>query len=727
MPIRAACDPRHDGRARMRGRGRRGGGRHWRAPAAMATGTSAPAAALRGRDDCGAGHRAAHRAPAPARRSPSAGPSDLVNQTVAVSWTGFRPSSATPAAEHRRLARRQHREPGPRLPVPRDRPGQLERLLRLARASAASTRPTTTAGRARRSRRSPTPARPTPSTPLPDGPANWQDNVTRADGTGEVTIQLFTKRESAGLGCDADGPVLDRRGARTTAGPQGATEDLLDAPVGVGAPHRRPARRSCPVDDACPLAGDVAARRGQPDGRRRCWPAGAASTCTLDTNAGDPRLHRRSASRRPAATWRPARPTSAWSSTRSTRTPPTGRGVVYAPVSVTGARGRVPDRRRRTGARSRRLKLNAAAGRQADHRVVPLRRRPGGDQQPGQPLPRPGVPRAEPGRRLAGRCAGQPPAAARRPLRHHRRADPLDRRRPGRRARSSPGKPDPWGMTVNANYKKVALPFASFPLLDEPLSDDLRSRSRAGRARPPAVDRAVPRRPRDRGGRGRTSSPSRRGRTPGAREVIGIIDAADAARFLLPTAVAAEHRRARSSRPTTASLLAGVTHATVNADGVTAGRRPDLARTPAIYPLTAAGLRRPLDPGRQGAARQQMADFLDYVAGPGQVPGRRGRTAARRARSPDRRRCVDAGAAQPATAVARRARPADRRPTPTPTDEPGDADRRPRSDPVGAAGAPTVGVTGAPPGDGAEPPGDRPVRPTPSAAPTRPGRRGPGR
>ena len=64
--------------------------------------------------------------------------------------------------------------------------------------------------------------------------------MTRADGTGEVSIQLFTKRESAALGCDADAPcslvVVPNYGR-----PNGATEDQMDAPVGLGPAHRRPA------------------------------------------------------------------------------------------------------------------------------------------------------------------------------------------------------------------------------------------------------------------------------------------------------------------------------------------------------------------------------------------------------------------------------------------------------------------------------------------------------
>ena len=96
-------------------------------------------------------------------------------------------------------------------------PAELERLLRLARASAVSTR--------RRHRRT-RPCRPftypgqtDAYDATPDGPANWQDNVTGADGTGQVTLQVFTKRESAGLGCDSDRPARSWS-CPTTAAPR---------------------------------------------------------------------------------------------------------------------------------------------------------------------------------------------------------------------------------------------------------------------------------------------------------------------------------------------------------------------------------------------------------------------------------------------------------------------------------------------------------------------------
>ena len=121
-----------------------------------------------------------------------------------------------------------------------------------------------------------------PFNATPDGPANWQDNVTRADGKGEVTIQLFTKRESAALGCDVDSPcsvvVVPNYGR-----PQGATEDLLDAPW---AWERRTVvpLSLLPVDDACPLTGESLRVEGSPM-IAHALASWRAKTCTLSSGA----------------------------------------------------------------------------------------------------------------------------------------------------------------------------------------------------------------------------------------------------------------------------------------------------------------------------------------------------------------------------------------------------------------------------------------------------------
>jgi hypothetical protein len=154
---------------------------------------------------------------------------DLVNQTVRVSWTGFEPSSSS------RLE-----NSGDSLDVNTQNPVRVYEC-RGAEPQSSSDCYGSPGFRGIEATDT-TPAIPAvppftypgqddPFNATPDGPANWQDNVTRADGTGEVTIQLFTKRESAGLGCDADSRCS----------------------VGLGAPHRRPAelpscRRRMPAD-----------------------------------------------------------------------------------------------------------------------------------------------------------------------------------------------------------------------------------------------------------------------------------------------------------------------------------------------------------------------------------------------------------------------------------------------------------------------------------------------
>ena len=232
-------------------------------------------------------------------------------------------------------------------------------------ASGDSPRPT------RRSRRSPTSARPTPSTPRRTGPANWQDNVTRADGSGEVTIQVFTQRESAGLGCDVDSPcsiVVVPNYGRNQAN-VGDTEDVMDAPWAWASRTVVPLSFQS-VDDACSLGGTCSAGRGQSDGRRS---AGVVAREHLQAaeQGRRPSTTPRSASRRPVSTSGRGPPTSGWSSTRSPQDEKAS-GVVYSPVSVTGlvVAFQIDDATRAPG------HLDAAErapGREADHRVVPLR------------------------------------------------------------------------------------------------------------------------------------------------------------------------------------------------------------------------------------------------------------------------------------------------------------------------------------------------------------------
>ena len=233
------------------------------------------------------------------------------------------------AGSGRRRRRHRHRQPdhGPGQPdrvgltgrasSPARRPGSrtaatpstsTPRTRCASTSAAAPTRPAPATATAPRASAASRPATTTPAIPAvpaftylgqtdpfdatPDGPANWQDNVTRGDGTGSVTIQVFTQRESAGLGCDADSPcsivVVPNYGRGQNN--IGDTEDVMDAPWAWDRRTVVPLDFQ-PVDDACPIGGHVARRGGEPDGGR---PAGVVARQHLPAGrqAGRPRLHR---------------------------------------------------------------------------------------------------------------------------------------------------------------------------------------------------------------------------------------------------------------------------------------------------------------------------------------------------------------------------------------------------------------------------------------------------
>ena len=325
----------------------------------------------------------------------------------------------------------------------------------------------------------------------PDGPANWQDNVTHADGTGQVTIQVFTKRESAGLGCDADSPcsiVVVPNYGRNQAN-IGDTEDLMDAPWAW-------ARRTVvplsfqSVDDACSLNGSRLRVEGSPmaGGLLACL---AGRTCTLEQGRGHPRLHRDRRAADPSrrgigddrhgAGDRPPPP--------RTRRPA---GVVYSPVSITGlvVAFQIDDANGRP-VTSMRLNARLVA------KLITASYRSGGDaavaNNPVNLFRDPEFLKLNPGVAWPGGAPGNHPlllgdlsdttSALTRWIWHDPQARAFIK-----------GKPDPWGMKVNANYKNVRLPFASYPLLDQ-VSPTASSPSGHGRPGAAAVDRPVPRAP----------------------------------------------------------------------------------------------------------------------------------------------------------------------------------------------------------------------------------------
>ncbi len=499
----------------------------------------------------------------------------LVNQTVLVSWQGFRPSSDS------RLA-----NAGDSLDVNTERPVRVYQCRTADPQSSSDCYgspgfrgiPATDAD----------PGQPevVPFTypgqtnkfdATPDGPSNWQDNVTRADGTGEVSVQVFTKRESAALGCDSDAPcsivVVPNYGR-----PTGSTEDQMDAPWSW-------ARRTVvpltflPVQDACPLSGDALRVEGSPmvAATLASW---RGRTCTLASDAvtldfttiGEPQTRGDVASSTTGVglVIDPLEKADAKLA-----------GVVYAPVSVTGlvVAFQIDDA---DGKPITDLKLNA----RLVAKLVTASYRSGGNpaviNNPVNIFRDPELLALNPDVHFPGGAPGNHPlilgdsSDTTLALTRWLAADPDA-------AAFIAGTPDPWGMTVNANYKGLALPFDIFPLLDQQMSDtyapvqelDALARQVSIAQFPGALTVLE-------GGVNITIKPPRQ--NPGRREVIGIVDAAAAARFRLSTASLLNAGGA-FVKPTNASMLTAVDHSTVGRDGVT--RSVDLTdKEPGIYPLT---------------------------------------------------------------------------------------------------------------------------------------------
>ncbi|WP_028636319.1 substrate-binding domain-containing protein [Nocardioides sp. URHA0032] len=534
---------------------------------------------------------------------------DLVNQTVVVSWAGFLPSSSD------RL-----QNSGDSLDVNTENPVRVYECRGSDPASSSDCYGSP--GFRGVDATDSNPAVPTvlpftypgqtdPYDATPDGPANWQDNVTAADGTGQVSIQLFTKRESAGLGCDVTAPcsivVVPNYGR-----PQGATEDLMDAPW---AWERRTVvpLTFLPVDDACPLTGASLRVEGSPVAAR-AMASWRAKTCTLAsdkvlvdyTAIGEPQTRSDVASGTTDAGL-VIDPLDADAAD--------GRGVVYAPLSVTGmvVAFQIDDA---NGKPVTDMKLNP----RLVAKLITGSYRSGGNpaviDNPVNLFRDPEFKELNPGVAWPGGAPGNHPlilgdlSDTTLALTRWIEADKDARE-------FIAGKPDPWGMTVNANYRKVALPFASFPLLDPLMSEtyapiqelDTLSRQLSLAQFPGAIVTQE-------GGVNVVTKPPRQ--NPGRREVIGIIDAASAARFQLSTA-ALENADGRYVKPTDAAMLTAIKHGTVGADGVTRAVDPT-DDTAGSYPLSlqisgAFSTRAPKD------ERQEMADLLAYVARAGQQPG----------------------------------------------------------------------------------------------------------
>lgn len=537
---------------------------------------------------------------------------DLVNQTVQVSWRGFRPSSATLLQNS-----------GDSLDVNTENPVRVYQCRGTDPSSssdcygspgfrgidATDTSPAVDAVPAFTY-----PGQQDAYDATPDGPANWQDNVSREDGSGEVTIQLFTKRESAALACNSTSPcsivVVPNYGRPGTGA--GATEDQMDAPWAW-------ARRTVvplqflPVEDACPLTGDSLRVEGSPFAADALasW---RAKTCTLATDAvrvdytsiGEPQT-RSDLSAGTTDVGLVIDPLDADAAA--------DRSVVYAPLAITGlvVAFQIDDA---GGKPVTDMKLNP----RLVAKLITASYRSGGNpaviDNPVNIFRDPEFRALNPGVAWPGGAPGNHPLLL---------ADLSDSTlaltrwlEADKDARAFlAGKPDPWGMTVNSNYKNVAMPFSSFPVLDQAMAETFEPIQELDAvARQLSIARFPGATTSQEGGVTVVTKPPRQ--NPGRREVIGIIDSASANRFLLNTA-SLENAGGQYVKPTTAGLLAGIEHSTVNADGVTRSIDPT-AKDKAIYPL-ALQVSGGFSTAADEAERQEMADLLGYAASAGQVTG----------------------------------------------------------------------------------------------------------
>ena len=105
----------------------------------------------------------------------------------------------------------------------------------------------------------------------------------------------------------------------------------------------------------------------------------------------------------------------------------------------------------------------------------------------------------------------------------------------------------------------------------------------------------------------------------GQRDLWAIVDAADAYRFLFPTA-ALENTAGKFVLPTNKSMAAAVKDMTVNPDGITRSMN-ETKKDPAAYPLTMVIYAVVPTGGISKAKAAKIAQFLDNVANQGQQSG----------------------------------------------------------------------------------------------------------
>lgn len=192
------------------------------------------------------------------------------------------------------------------------------------------------------------------------------------------------------------------------------------------------------------------------------------------------------------------------------------------------------------------------------------------------------------------------------------------------------GKADPYGMTVNPNFKNLESPLYEYPKRDpkcrqfenqpelciydaRPYAADMHEGARsAGRgdslargvwdptAQPPSYKKAPP-------------------QLSGTRSLIALTDVATAERYSLPIAQV-KNAKGEFVTPTTASLTAAVD--AVSGFGLTTTPQPNpSAKVAGAYPLTSISYAATVPQALDQGARDDYATLLKYAIGDGQKPG----------------------------------------------------------------------------------------------------------
>jgi phosphate ABC transporter phosphate-binding protein len=197
------------------------------------------------------------------------------------------------------------------------------------------------------------------------------------------------------------------------------------------------------------------------------------------------------------------------------------------------------------------------------------------------------------------------------------------------------GAPDPYGMVINPYNKNLILPTSTFPRNDQSCASKDLGSGVTGKVctldtHPFTTDMHDAGRSASHGDtHARTLVLGPDGHTPilkkldpqppGQRALLAIVDTATANRYGLPTA-ALRNAAGQFVAPTTASLLAGE-HAMKPSAVLGVLASDPTTSDPAAYPLTALSYAVATPSTLDTAAANDYAQFLRYVAGPGQQPG----------------------------------------------------------------------------------------------------------